>query len=266
MDAVVFESVSKVFRHRPALFNWLGKERTEPTIALRDISFRIPKGTVLALLGPNGSGKTTLLKLISTMLLPDTGRVLVHGADTRREPQQVRRCVGFAVAGERSFFPRLTARENLEFFAALDDLRRKERKARIELTLAQAGLCGAADTLVMKYSSGMYQRLAIARALMKQPAILLLDEPTRSLDPSGTADVWDLVQELSANGTTILMATHNFQEAAAVADFIAVLRRGELAAYEHMHGRNAEDLCAVYNQTKLEADVGDFELVVGSCR
>jgi ABC-2 type transport system ATP-binding protein len=266
MDAVTFESVGKVFRHRPALFNWLGRERTEPTIALRDISFHLCSGTVLALLGPNGSGKTTLLKLISTMLLPDIGRVLVHDTNTRREPQQLRRSVGFAVAGERSFFPRLTARENLDFFAALDDVPRKERKARIEFTLARTGLPDAADILVMKYSAGMYQRLAIARALMKRPSILLLDEPTRSLDPAGTADVWNLVQDFSANGTTVLMATHNFQEAAAVADFIAVLRRGELVAYEDRKGLNAADVRALYFQTGLDAGASDFELVAESCR
>jgi ABC-2 type transport system ATP-binding protein len=174
--------------------------------------------------------------------------------------------VGFAVAGERSFFPRLTARENLEFFAALDDVPRKERKARIEFTLARTVLIEHADTLVMKFSAGMYQRLAIARALMKQPAILLLDEPTRSLDPAGTADLWDLVQELSTNGTTVLMATHNLQEAAAVADFIAVLRCGELMAYEGMQGLNAEDLRALYFQTSLEVDGNDFELAAESCR
>jgi ABC-2 type transport system ATP-binding protein len=266
MDAVVFESVSKMFRPRPALFNWLGKERTEPTIALRDISFHLHGGEVLALLGPNGSGKTTLLKLISTMLLPDTGRVLAHGADTSSESQQVRRGVGFVVAGERSFFPRLTARENLDFFAAFDDVPRKERKARIEFMLTRTSLVEDADTLVMKFSAGMYQRLAIARALMKKPAILLLDEPTRSLDPAGTADVWDFVQELSANGTTVLMATHNFQEAAAVADYIAVLRRGELVAYEDRKGLNAEDVRALYYETRLQADAGGLELVAESCR
>lgn len=265
MAAVIFESVSKIFHPRPAVWNWVGKERTEPTIALRDISFRLPGGAVLALLGPNGSGKTTLLKLILTMLLPDTGRVLVGGADTSTEPQPVRRNVGFAVAGERSFFPRLTAQENLDFFAALDDVPRKERKARIKLTLARTGLFDAADSLVMKYSAGMYQRLAIARALMKRPAILLLDEPTRSLDPAATAEVWNLVQELSANGTTVLMATHNFQEAAAVADFIAVLRRGQLAAYEDSKELNAEDVRDLYFQTRLDVRACNFELVAEGC-
>ena len=107
-DSVVLESVSKVFRNRPALFNWMGKERCDSTPALTNINLSVPSAHVLVLLGPNGSGKTTTLKLVSTMLLPDAGRVLVHGSDTSKDPQAVRRRVGFSVATERSFFPRLS--------------------------------------------------------------------------------------------------------------------------------------------------------------
>ena len=127
MDSIAVESVSKVFRHRPALFNWMGRERSGETRALDDISLSVASGKVLVLLGPNGSGKTTTLKLVSTMLLPDAGRALVEGADTRIQADQVRKHVGFAVATERSFFPRLSARENLDFFAALDDVPRPSR-------------------------------------------------------------------------------------------------------------------------------------------
>src|ERR1700757_465332 len=132
MPAVILESVSKVFHHRPALFNWFGRERTGETRALDRVSLEVPTGEVLVLLGPNGSGKTTALKLISTMLLPDTGSVCVAGLDTLRDGGRVRQQVGIAVATERSFFPRLSARENLEFFAALDDVPRRERSQRIE--------------------------------------------------------------------------------------------------------------------------------------
>src|SRR5438105_6708288 len=135
MDSIVLESVSKIFRHRPAFFNWMGKERRGETCALDDISLNVASGRVLVLLGPNGSGKTTTLKLVSTMLLPDAGRVLVEGADTRTQADQVRKYVGFAVATERSFFPRLSARENLDFFAALDDVPHKIRSPRIQARL-----------------------------------------------------------------------------------------------------------------------------------
>jgi ABC-2 type transport system ATP-binding protein len=266
MHGIVFQSVSKVFRHRPALFNFLGRERTETTVALRDVSLTVRSGCVLALLGPNGSGKTTLLKLISTMLLPDAGRVLVHGCDTRSESQCVRSCVGFAVAGERSFFPRLTARENLDFFAALDDVGSKSRKARIAMALERTGLLDASDTLAMKFSAGMYQKLAIARALIKQPAVLLLDEPTCSLDPAATADIWNLVRELSAGGATIVIATHNFQEAAAVADSVAVFRHGEVAGYREIPCTKPQELQSFYFETTADPAVNDLECLAASCQ
>ena len=135
MEQVVFESVSKVFRHRPALFNWVGKERTGETVALKDVSFSAAGGDVMAVLGPNGSGKTSTLKLISTMLLADAGSVRVGGFDAQRDGSKVRRQVGIAVATERSFFPRLSARENLDFFAALDEVPRSERRRRIDEVL-----------------------------------------------------------------------------------------------------------------------------------
>src|SRR5438132_11910045 len=127
MHSVVLESVTKRFRHRPALFNWMGRERTGETCALENLSLSVPAGKVLVLLGPNGSGKTTTLKLISTMLLPDSGRVLIEGADTCLRAGTVRKHVGFAVANERSFFPRLSAREKLDFFASVEDVPAKMR-------------------------------------------------------------------------------------------------------------------------------------------
>src|ERR1700690_4296059 len=139
MDQVVFESVRKVFRHRPALFNWVGRERTGETVALNDVSFSASSAEVVALLGPNGSGKTSTLKLISTMLLADAGVVRVGGCDAQREGGKVRRQVGIAVANERSFFPRLSARENLEFFAALDEVPRRDRRRRVEEDLRDTG-------------------------------------------------------------------------------------------------------------------------------
>ena len=254
MDSVVFESVSKIFRHRPALFNWMGRERGGETHAVADLSFDIPQGNVLVLLGPNGSGKTTTLKLVSTMLLPDRGRVVVEGADTSRDPQAVRKHVGFAVAAERSFFPRLSARENLEFFAAIEDVPRKTRADHVHCMLGRTGLTEAAETLVMKFSSGMYQRLGIARALIKQPSVILLDEPTRSLDPASKAHFWTLVGGLREQSATIILATHSFSEAAAVGDYVAVLHKGEMAGYKKLAGTSVEDLREFYFQTTGEVD------------
>jgi ABC-2 type transport system ATP-binding protein len=253
MDRVVFESVCKVFRHRPALFNLFGRERDGETVALNDVSFAAAPAEVVALLGPNGSGKTTTLKLLSTMLLPDGGAVRVDGFDARREAGKVRREVGIAVATERSFFPRLSARENLEFFASLDEVSRGERAGRIQEVLRETGLEEQADTLVMKFSSGMYQRLGIARALVKRPGVLLLDEPTRSLDAGSTAHFWTTIRALATQQTTILLATHNFAEAAAVADRVLLLHRGELLADRPVKDdESAESLRAFYFQRTEE--------------
>jgi ABC-2 type transport system ATP-binding protein len=255
MDRIVFESVRKVFRHRPALFNWLGRERGGETIALKDVSFSAARAEVLVLLGPNGSGKTTALKLISTMLLADCGSVRVGGFDARRNAGEVRRQVGIAVAAERSFFPRLSARENLDFFGALDEVPRSERAQRIHEVLHDTGLEEQADTLVMKFSSGMYQRLGIARALVKHPCVLLLDEPTRSLDAATTAHFWATIRALARQETTVLLATHNFAEASAVADRLLLLHRGELLADRPVRGgESAEVLRAYYFRMTGEVD------------
>src|SRR6266849_7635328 len=255
MHSVVLESVTKRFCHRPALFNWMGRERTGETCALENLSLSVPAGKVLVLLGPNGSGKTTTLKLISTMLLPDSGRVLIEGADTCLRAGTVRKHVGFAVANERSFFPRLSAHENLEFFAALDDVPRQVRTLRVKEVLRDTGLEEQADTLVMKFSSGMYQRLGIARALVKRPSVLLLDEPTRSLDAATTAHFWATIRALARQQTTVLLATHNFAEAAAVADRLLLLHRGELLADRAVgDSESADALRAFYFRTTGEID------------
>jgi ABC-type multidrug transport system ATPase subunit len=266
MDQIIFESVRKVFRHRPALFNWLGKERHGETVALSDISFSAARAEVLVLLGPNGSGKTTALKLISTMLLPDAGSVRVGGFDAAHDARQVRRQVGIAVAAERSFFPRLSARENLDFFAVLDEVPRAERASRIAEVLKDTGLEEQADTLVMKFSSGMYQRLGIARALVKRPKVLLLDEPTRSLDAGTTAHFWTTMRALSGQGTTILLATHNFEEAVAVGDRLLLLHHGLLLAARSLNrGDTAESLRAFYFRTTGGATDEAIKAIGPSC-
>jgi ABC-2 type transport system ATP-binding protein len=253
--SIRLESVTKVFRHRPALFNWMGRERSGQTLALDNVSLTIPACRVFVLLGPNGSGKTTALKLISTMLIPDSGRVLVDDADTQTRAAHVRSQVSFAVATERSFFPRLSARENLDFFATLDNVPRAARARRIEGLLLTTGLIDSADTLVMKFSTGMYQRLGLARALMKRPPVLLLDEPTRSLDPAAAAHFWTLLRDLSSSGHTVVLASHNFNEALAVGHAVTVLSNGKVAGERSLSGAvTPDDLRSFYFQTTGESD------------
>jgi ABC-2 type transport system ATP-binding protein len=247
MSDVTFESVRKVFRHRPVLFNLIGLERSGETVALSDVSFSAAGAEVVALLGPNGSGKTTALKLISTMLLPDAGSVRVCGLGSQGDSGRVRRQVGIAVATERSFFPRLSARENLEFFAALDEVPRRERAARIDEVLGDTGLAEQADTLVMKFSSGMYQRLGLARALIKRPSVLLLDEPSRSLDAAATSQLWATIRALAGRNTIVFLATHNFAEAAALATRVLLLNGGLLVEDCRLtHRESADDLRSLY--------------------
>src|SRR5215471_14088740 len=233
----------------------MGQERRGETIALQGVSFCAADGEVLAILGPNGSGKTTTLKLISTILLPDAGSVRVQNFNTERDARNVRRHVGIAVATERSFFPRLSARENLDFFAALDEVPQSDRAARIDAVLGDTGLEEQNDTLVMKFSSGMYQRLGIARALVKRPSVLLLDEPTRSLDAGTTAHFWNTIRLLARQQTTILLATHNFAEAAAVADRLLLLHRGQVLADRLVRtDESAESLRSFYFRMTGELD------------
>jgi ABC-2 type transport system ATP-binding protein len=255
MESVIFESVRKIFRHRPVLFNWFGHERSGETVALENVSFSAGPREVLALLGPNGSGKTTTLKLIATVLLADEGSIRVGGCDAKVDSLRVRRQVGIAVASERSFFPRLSARENLDFFAALDEVPIRERKRRITEVLVQTALENQADTLVVKFSSGMYQRLAIARALVKRPRVLLLDEPTRSLDAANASHFWHTIRGLAEQQTTVLLATHNFAEAKAVADRLLLLHGGKVIADRKIAaGENSEELRSFYFRMTGETD------------
>jgi ABC-2 type transport system ATP-binding protein len=220
--SIVFDSVHKTFRS--GFFGTGGVE----SYALRDFSLSIPTGEVISLLGPNGSGKSTTLRLISTVLLPDRGAVSVNGVTTQLDAQAVRRQVGFALASERSFFPRLTVRENLMFFATLEDVPWRDRGVRADAVLAQVRLEEHSGKQVMKLSSGMHQRLGIARALIKNPRVLLLDEPSRSLDPAAANQLSELLGNLAGRGITIVLVTHNFAEAVAVSDRIAILQHGEL--------------------------------------
>ncbi len=247
MQTVLLESVTKLFHPSPFFLHWIGRDAGTSSLALDEVSLIASRGDILVLLGPNGSGKTTLLKLISTMLLPDRGRITVHGADTRLHSDQVRRHVGIVVASERSFFPRLTALENLEVFAALDDLPRNRRPSAIDSVLEQTDLTTHADDLVMTFSSGMYQKLGLARALLKHPSVLLLDEPTRSIDAGTSLHIWKLLRGFATDGTTVILATHRFDEATALGNSVAFMRNGKLSAKHPLPtGMSPEDLRIAY--------------------
>lgn len=198
--------------------------------ALREISVEVARGEFVGLLGRNGAGKTTLLKVVATLLLPTKGEVEVDGIDALGEPAKVRRRLGVVLAGERTLYWKLTARENLLLFGGLHNLPRRETRVRSEHLLGLVGLSDFVDVSVEKFSSGMRKRLAIARALIHQPPILVLDEPTASLDPHGVEEVWEVLRALREEGTTVLMATHNMLEAERLPTRLLIIEEGKLLA------------------------------------
>jgi len=195
--------------------------------ALRGVDLHVKTGEIFGLLGPNGAGKTTLVKILSCLILPDRGRALIGGEDVRHE-QKVKPRLGLVHSDERSFYWRLSGRENLRFFARLYDVPGKRIDARIDELLQKVDLAEAAPRRFSDYSSGMKQRLAIARALLHDPPILLMDEPTRSLDPAASLALRALIRDelKGRDGKTILLATHNLHEAEALCDRIAILVAG----------------------------------------
>lgn len=183
------------------------------------------------ILGENGAGKSTVMRILLTTVTPDAGAVSVGGHDVLRDDLSARATIGFVVGSERSWEWRLSGRENLRFFASLYRVERASADRRIEAWLQRLGLADAADRLVGTYSSGMKLRLAVARALLHHPTVLLLDEPTHALDPVATADFHATLSEVvEGDEVAALYATHDLHEAAAVASEVLVLRGGRISA------------------------------------
>jgi ABC-2 type transport system ATP-binding protein len=201
--------------------------------ALRGVSFRAPWGRVFGLLGPNGAGKTTTVKILTTLLLPDDGEAFVAGYNVVDEAVEVRKRIGAVLSVERGFFWKLTGRENLRYFAMLRGLKGRELEERVEHVLKLVGLTelGAADKLYEEYSLGMKARLSLARALVHDPLVLILDEPTIGLDPPSARRIRRLVQSLAReHGKAVLLTTHNMFEAEIVCDTVAIISRGRIVA------------------------------------
>ena len=226
--AVEVRAVSKVFPTRGWKWPWAGRESALGKTALAGVDLVVQKGERLAIMGPNGSGKSTLLRIIATLITPTTGSVRVAGipiSDSRR----VRAEIGWATGDERSFYWPLTGRANLEFFAALYKLHGRAAAVRIDHVLDMVQLASVADERFHAYSSGQRQRLAIARVLLSDPNILLLDEPTRSLDPDSAGAIRQVLGDLGAAGRTLLWVTHSPEEAAACCTRILRLDNGRIA-------------------------------------
>ena len=231
--AVSLSGVTKSFPDRRSwsemLRNPLGGREVE---VLRGIDLKIGPGEFFGFLGPNGAGKTTLFRILATLILPDSGTVEVMGRDVEEEDMAVRELVGPVIGNERSLYWRLSAGENLRLFAALHGLSRDAIRRRTREVLELVGLEETGTKIVAEFSSGMKQRLLLARALLPGPRVLLLDEPTRSLDPLAARAFRSFLRDEMADrlGCTILLATHDTEEAAELCDRIGMLHRGRLLA------------------------------------
>jgi ABC-2 type transport system ATP-binding protein len=225
-------ALTKRFATRRRWRDLLSRTERRFTTALGGVSLDVRAGEIVGLLGPNGAGKTTLLKILSTLVLPDSGSAEIAGFDVLREPARARRVLAPVTADERSLDWRLSARENLRFFGVLHGLHGAVLEARVADLLAGVELSDAGEKLVGAFSSGMRQRLLIARALIARPQALLLDEPTRSLDPLAARAFRDFLRHEVAGrqGCAVLLATHDPDEALDLCDRIAILDRGLLRA------------------------------------
>ncbi|HYP01911.1 MAG TPA: ABC transporter ATP-binding protein [Pyrinomonadaceae bacterium] len=251
------------------------RKATNPVEALRDVSFDVREGEIFGLIGRNGAGKTTLTKIIATLVQPTSGAVVVRGFDSVREEEAVRAQIGLANAEERSFYWRLTIEQNLIFFARLYGLTDRASRTRIDGLLARLELEPLARRRFGELSTGNKQRVAVARAMLSAPHILLLDEPTRSLDPLAAAQTRSLIHSLARDAerpVTVLLTSHNLAEIEELCDRVAIISRGQIRALDtpaHLRAlhKSAErvrlgvrGLSTQQARGALVEALGDFEL------
>ena len=198
--------------------------------AVRGISFSVKRGEIFGLLGQNGAGKTTTIKMLITLLAPSSGTCKVLGYDTFGQEKHIRPQINFIFGGESGVYRRLSARDNLRYFANLYRLDPQVREQRIEEILEQVDLKDRADDLQETYSKGMTQRLQIARGLINDPEIVFMDEPTVGLDPLGAHMLRDIIRRLRDQGKTVLLTTHYLPEAEELCDHMVILNHGKIVA------------------------------------
>lgn len=200
-----------------------------PVAALKGIDFSVVGGEIFGLVGPNGAGKSTLIKICATLVTPTTGRVVVDGVDTSTDPARVRRSLGLLLADERALYWRLTGRENLRFFGVMAGLSRREAWQRTDELLEHFDLARR-DGRVFGYSSGMRVRLGLARALIAEPRLVMLDEPSRSLDPVATDEFHGYLRGVAAAGAAVILSSHRLDEVQTLCDRVLVIVDGEQRA------------------------------------
>lgn len=233
--AISIQNVSKTYPVPLTKLKQVFRMRTkEPVTALRGVSFDVREGEVFGLIGRNGAGKTTLAKIIATLVQPTSGAAVVRGFDSVRDEEEVRAQVGLAGAEERSFYWRLTVEQNLTFFARLYGLSTRATRTRIAELLALFELEELRRRRFGELSTGNKQRMAVARSLLNSPPVLLLDEPTRSLDPLAAAGMRALIGSLARSSppVTVLLTSHNLAEVEELCERVAVISRGRIRAVD----------------------------------
>ncbi|ACP56556.1 ABC transporter ATP-binding protein [Saccharolobus islandicus] len=224
--------------------------------AVDDVSFEIERNTAGALVGPNGAGKTTVIKMLSTLIIPSSGDAIVNGYSINREEKKVRESIGLVTVSERLFYYRLTALENLVFFASLQNLSLSDARRRAREVLEIVGLSEWENIPYMKFSTGMQRKLALARALITDPPVLLLDEPTLGLDPLSARMFRDLVRRIGRD-KTILLTSHYMKDIEELAEKIILLKKGKVIAEG-----NKENL-KNYLGKVIEVEVNEYPLALG---
>lgn len=220
--------VSKTFKTRASAEE---AEKVKYLTALNHINLSIPRGTFFGLIGPNGAGKTTLLSILITLLIPTEGSATVNGHDVIRESRKVRESIGVVLSGERALYWKLSAEENLRYFARLYHMPAKRARERIPEVLELVGLSDRSRDYVERFSSGMKKRLAIAKAILHEPPYLFLDEPTANIDPIGTEEIHLLLNDIrSSNGTTMFLTSNNLREVEVLCNDIAIINHGSIVA------------------------------------
>ena len=215
-------------------------------IAVNGVSIKVRRGSIFGLLGPNGAGKSTFLRMICTLLRPTAGRAVVEGYDVVREPNEVRKAIG-VVQEKLLLYPVLTAQENLELFGRLYGVPESEMRRKVRELLEEVKLWGFRDKPVGTFSSGMRQRLNIVRALMHDPRLVILDEPTNALDPQSVRWVRDYVKRLKERGLTVIVTTHDMHEAEELSEELAIMDRGQV-----LEVGPVQELKSKYNASTVE--------------
>ncbi|MBU5678160.1 ATP-binding cassette domain-containing protein [Alkaliphilus sp. MSJ-5] len=216
--------------------------------ALKGISFKVPKGEVLGLLGENGAGKTTTLRILATMLKPTKGTAILSGHDILKNQQAVRREIGILFGGESGLYDRLTARENIAYYAELNDISKEEIKERIDYLTKILDMEEYIDRRVGKFSKGMKQKVAIARSIVHNPPIMLFDEPTSGLDVTAARTIHSFIEECRKEGKTVIFSSHSMVEVEKLCERVAIIHKGNIieeGSIEELkikYNKNLEDL------------------------